>query len=95
MTKKILIFLIANLIFIGVVYGIYAVGYEYDRSHNLFKESKDFGDWSMYAYGQRWERFCKVLLYAGAMIDFVIVLIWYVTRQKQSNITSVLGIERQ
>ncbi len=38
MKKKILIFLIANLVFIGIEYGIYAVGYEYDRSHKLFKE---------------------------------------------------------
>jgi hypothetical protein len=35
MFKKALLFLTANVLFIGIVIGIYAAGYEYDRANKL------------------------------------------------------------
>jgi hypothetical protein len=91
MWKTILYFLIVNLVFLTLVVGIYAIGYEYDRANKLYPESVRVSyDVSLGGiHGQRWVRFLDAMLILGLTADIVIIFIWYIRyrmnhSQKQS-----------
>jgi hypothetical protein len=88
MTKKVALFVLANIAFAILVTAIYAIGYEYDKAYKLYPEMKWLSyDLVMQVYGQRWVRVVKALIGFGVIIDVVVLLTWYRSRQrKQSNI---------
>jgi hypothetical protein len=79
MWKTILYFLFINLVFLALVVGIYAIGYEYDKANKLYPESVQLSyDLSLGGvYGQRWARFLDTMLILGLIADIVIIFIWY------------------
>lgn len=90
--RTILYFLITNLIFVGLILGIYAVGFEYDKANKLCPETVQVSyDVSLSGiYGQRWVRFAQIMLSVGAIIDVVVCFIWY--RKNQSKKESSISI---
>lgn len=78
--RKFLLLIFANLLFLGLVICIYALGYEYDRASGL-KQRVDFGDVTFYAYGERWRDISFVLIGVGALIDLVLVAMWFIKRK--------------
>ena len=79
MWKSILIFLLANLVFIVLVVALYAIGFEYDKANKLYPETVQLSyDVSISGvYGQRWVRLAQTLISFGVIIDFVMGFIWY------------------
>jgi hypothetical protein len=87
MVKRIILLIVANIIFLACVVAIYAIGYEYDRAHKLYPESIRLSyDVSMGGvYGQRWERTAKFSLIVGGLANVVILLSWYRKRQRKGD----------
>jgi len=86
MIKKVSLFILANIVFIAVVIANYGIGYEYDKAHRLFPETKWMSyDWSMQVYGQRWDRVAKALFTIGGLANVVILLTWYRKRQNKQR----------
>jgi len=86
MIKKILLLILANLVFVGSVVAVYAIGYEYDLENELYPEYVPMSyDWGMDVYGRRWDRAAKTLLIVGVLADAVIMLTWYRKRQNKNN----------
>jgi hypothetical protein len=85
MLRKVVHFIVANLLFISLVIAIYAIGYEYDKANKLYPESKNLSyDLSILAYGERWIRFVEIMLVLGIVTDAVILMFWYRNIHKQS-----------
>lgn len=91
MIKKVLLFLVLNIVFGAAVVSVYAIGYEYDKAHRLYPESKLLSyDLSMQVYGERWARIAKVLLGLGLLADAVLILTWH--RKHQNNQRHILDL---
>ena len=82
MRKLILYFVLINLGYFALVVSIYALGYEFDKAHQLYPESVQLSyDLSIGGvFGQRWVRFLQVAVALGLLIDVVIASIWYLKR---------------
>jgi hypothetical protein len=87
MWKTILYFLLVNLAFIVLVIGIYAFGFEYDKAHKLYPETVRVSyDVSLEGiHGQRWVRFLQIMLTFGAIVDIVVIYIWFRRNQSKNN----------
>ena len=82
MWKSILYFLLINLGYIALVITVYAIGYEYDHANQIYPESVQLS-YDLYIsgiYGQRWGRFAEIALSVIAVVDLVVVSIWYLKR---------------
>ncbi len=77
-------FIILNLIIIILAISVYAIGYEYDKAYQLHPEAYFFSyDAAITAYGKRWERIAKAVIFLLLIFDLVIGFIWY--RNKKAN----------
>lgn len=85
MVERVLILIVANIVFLACVVAIYAIGYEYDRANKLYPESIRISyDMSIGGvYGQRWLRTAKFLLIVGGLADATILLSWFRNRQNK------------
>jgi hypothetical protein len=93
MFKRILLFTVANFLFSVVVIAIYGIGYEYDKAHRIYPESKLLSyDVSMQVYGERWVRFAKIMFVVGLLANGAILMNCYRNRNRNNGdrVVSVL-----
>ncbi len=71
-------FIVLNLVIIILAISVYAIGYEYDKAYQLHPETYFFlYDAAITAYGKRWERIAKAIIFLLLIFDLVIGFIWY------------------
>ncbi|MDQ2746745.1 MAG: hypothetical protein M3T96_05740 [Acidobacteriota bacterium] len=85
MKRKIVKLLLLNIILFTLAVGIYAVGYEYDRTNKIYPEMYYFSDAGIMVYGKRWERISKTMVSINLIIDIFAVMILYRQNQRQNE----------
>ena len=83
--KRAAYFLLANLIAVAATIAIYAIGFTYDKKHQIYPESVQLSyDLSISGvYGKRWYRLMLWMLCALGAADAVTVMIFLLRKRSR------------